>query len=424
MNNYYNEHMCHCHEPINDNHMNCECCCSHMFKPTHQPPPPMHKSNGWVEENIFTIINNIPCVVDSSCIKYGQLTSVSENVMTKIAQRHEDSCINLSATFDMTESINTNITLLHFLTQLINNQYKTLKTILPIVKSTIKFKLFYTITDDVGAVTSSGSITSSCQEMNLHVTDVQDYFVTSCNNLFTLDLPDNAYTGMYTITIDRIEAYVSMIDTLKHLVEPDLLNPYYQFTKTNTKIMIQHESILNQTPDEVDVCIGSCDVNKSFNYHSNITTRFKCSFRAYLSDFAVSYNTFDIWSSLYEPTTTEMLQNDIDEMKTTIETMQLYETALNNRITVLETKLNNVDTSKLVTDDILNNVICKSVYGITNPIKYEQNKSYTTGQHVWLKIGEPYVVNETFVSDNTENNTVEQSFESDITNNKISIVTT
>ena len=327
----------------NHNHMNYECRCTHMNRPIPQPPPPMHKSCGWVEENIFTIVNNVPCLVDQSCIKYGPLTSVSENVVTKVVQRHEDSCVNLSATFDMTQSINTNVTLLHFLTQLINNQYETLNKVLPIIKSIIKFKLFYTITDELGAVVFSGNVTSNCQEMNLHVTDVRDYFVTSCNNLFATNLPDHAYTGMHTITIDRVEAYVSKIDTLTHLVEPEYLNPYYQFTKTNTKIVVQHEQILKETPDEEDICIGSCDVNRSFNYHSNITTRFKCSFRAYLSDFSVSYNTFDIWSSLYEPNTTDVLEEQINELKseveelqTTINDMKLSEDAMLQRIIKLE----------------------------------------------------------------------------------------
>ena len=182
--------------------------------------------------------------------------------------------------------------------------------------------MFYTITDELGAVVFSGDITSNCQEMDLHVTDVRDYFVTSCNNIFATNLPDYAYTGMHTITVDRVEAYVSKIDTLTHLIEPEYLNPYYQFTKTNTKIVVQHDQILHQLPDEEDICIGSCDVNRSFNYHSNITTRFKCSFRAYLSDFSVSYNTFDIWSSLYEPNTTDMLEEQITELKTEVEELQ------------------------------------------------------------------------------------------------------
>lgn len=411
----------------NMNHMHCECC-SHMNRPIPQPPPPMHKSSGWIEENIFTIVNNIPCLVDHTCIKYGPFTSVSENVVTKVAQRHEDSCVTLSATFDMTQSINTNVTLLHFLTQLINNQYKTLNKVLPIIKSIIKFKLFYTITDELGAVVFNGDITSNCQEMNLHVTDVRDYFVTSCNNLFATNLPDYAYTGMHTITIDRIEAYVSKIDTLIHLEEPEYLNPYYQFTKTNTKVVVQHERILKQLPDEENICIGTCNVNRSFNYHSNVTTKFKCSFRAYLSDFSVCHNTFNIWSTLNEPSTTEMLEKDIEELKTTIDElnqtindMKSYEETLLNRISRLEEfiGINDEDAEKPVTPTVLNDVICYSVFDISESSKYKQNTEYKIGQTVWLNPGDPYIVNGDFISDNTEGYSIEQSFKSDITNNNI-----
>ena len=220
-----------------------------------------------------------------------------------------------------------------------------------------------------------------------------------------------------------------MINTLDHLTPPVLLNPYYQFSNTNTKVELQHDVIYNQTGDSIDVCIAECDVYKSFNYNSNITTRFKCNFRAYMSDFSVSYNTFDIWSALYEPNILPEIQADIKVIKSDISGLKSTDIVFDEEITDLDLRVKALEDSvNIISDNYMslpdvNSVLCKAMYNIDTIIKYSKNTEYTGSDYVWLDAGIPYAVDSDFTSDNTGGFTTRQSFEKDIADGKLILVT-
>lgn len=335
----YNMSQCECGNPsfpfMNNNHYNCDCC-KHMVPP---PPPPAHNASGFMKENAFTIVNSIPYVYDNTSVKYGQFTSVSENIITKVVQRPEDSCLNLQATFDMTNSHNANAVMNHYLVQIMQNKYKTLNGILPVVKSFTKFKLYYTITDSQGGTIREDSEIVTSHDMKLHATDIDDYLVTSCTNLLVTNIPAMDYQGLYTLTLTKIEAYVDYIDTQSHISEG--LNPYYQFINTNAKIAIQHETIVNTTADG-ELLIASCDINKAFAFQSNLTTRLKVSFNAYMSNVISTENTFTVWEALNEPT-----EAVIADLKASIETLKAENATFLSEITQLKS-----DITSLTADDV------------------------------------------------------------------------
>ena len=335
----YNMSQCECGNPsfpfMNNNHYNCDCC-KHMVPP---PPPPAHNASGFMKENAFTIVNSIPYVYDNTSVKYGQFTSVSENIITKVVQRPEDSCLNLQATFDMTNSHNANAVMNHYLVQIMQNKYKTLNGILPVVKSFTKFKLYYTITDSQGGTIREDSEIVTSHDMILHTTDIDDYLVTSCTNLLVTNIPAMDYQGLYTLTLTKIEAYVDYIDTQSHISEG--LNPYYQFINTNAKIAIQHETIVNTTADG-ELLIASCDINKAFAFQSNLTTRLKVSFNAYMSNVISTENTFTVWEALNEPT-----EAVIADLKASIETLKAENATFLSEITQLKS-----DITSLTADDV------------------------------------------------------------------------
>ena len=335
----YNMSQCECGNPsfpfMNNNHYNCDCC-KHMVPP---PPPPAHNASGFMKENAFTIVNSIPYVYDNTSVKYGQFTSVSENIITKVVQRPEDSCLNLQATFDMTNSYNANAVMNHYLVQIMQNKYKTLNGILPVVKSFTKFKLYYTITDSQGGTIREDSEIVTSHDMKLHTTDIDDYLVTSCTNLLVTNIPAMDYQGLYTLTLTKIEAYVDYIDTQSHISEG--LNPYYQFINTNSKIAIQHETIVNTTADG-ELLIASCDINKAFAFQSNLTTRLKVSFNAYMSNVISTENTFTVWEALNEPT-----EAVIADLKASIETLKAENATFLSEITQLKS-----DITSLTADDV------------------------------------------------------------------------
>lgn len=270
-----------------------------LYKPPYYPcdcpPPGRFPSAGSMMGNAFILNDCFPYIYDNSLVQYGTYMKYSENILTRITQRSDRSCINLTATFDMIDNTNTNAMWCHFLEQTIINNYEHLGGILPIVKSGIIFKLYYDITDMYGCVVHESSVKVISNDMKIHFTDIRDKIVTSCKDIIITNIPRMDYRGMYTITLNRIEAYVETIDTISHIKNG--MNQFYQFIDNNLKIAIQHNVIDKQEPDNI-IMIASCDICKSFQFQANVTTRLRLSFVAFMSNLITPPNTYGIWSAL------------------------------------------------------------------------------------------------------------------------------
>lgn len=374
-----------CHDPsfpyVSTPHDVCDGCCSHM-NPT--VPMEQYPSSGKMVENGFMLIDSQPYLYDNTNVQYGQKLSVSENINTRVSQRRDPSCINLAATLDMTTAITTNTTLNHFIEQVIENEYDNLNGILPVMKANILFVLKYTVKDQFGGVVHEGVSKVTSQEMRYHLTDVRDYYVNSCKHIFVTNIPAMDFDGFYTLILNTVEAYVNVIDVASHIT--DELNPYYQFTNNNTKIAVQHETIEGVTESDKQIMIASCEINHSLQFHANVTTRLKLSFTAFMSNLISTMNTFNIWSSLYEPTSEKISDMEIQmaEMKSMID-------SLTKRVEYLE-----------------------GLVFLPQIVQYTRGTEYSVGQIVWLNPGTIYQVSEVFTSNNDETLTDEEAFAEDV----------
>lgn len=333
--------------PFADNvHGECNCC---VHMPPPPPPMPPHRAGGWMTENTFVVVNSTPYLYDNTRTKYGQFIRVSENVNTLIYQRPDPSCVNLSATLDMTESTTTNIVMNHYLLQTIENAYDVINGILPTLRSFVRFKLYYTIKDRTMGTVFESSVNVTTEDMKFHTTDIKDYFVTSFSNIFLGTIPILDTSDTCTLIVDRVEAYADVIDVQSHISQG--MNPYYQFIKNNTKIALQHDTITGQEPDE-SILLAVCEINKSFPFQPNVVTRIKMSFNAFLSSVIMTPNTFDVWNALYEPTDARLkkLESDILNLQ---EENKILQDAVNKLTADNETMQKDIEELKKTVDGLV-----------------------------------------------------------------------
>lgn len=303
---------------INDRHDHCGGC-THINPPP--PPGPGYPSCGQMIGNAFMLINDMPYIYDNHDVQYGQKLSVSENVETRINHRTERSCILLASSFDMTDGTQaTNTVLTHYLEQTIVNKYNELCGVLPIMHKDIIFTMYYDIIDQTGGIVHSSYKRVVSQDVKYHCTDIVDYCVTSCKNIFNVNIPALDYQGLYTLKIKYVTASVRILNTIEHI--QNNLNPFYQFTDNNTRIMVQHDTIMSQTSFDGEVIIGALDIDYSLTFRSNVTTRMKLSFVAYMNSLICCQNTFEIWSALTEPPVDDILaqmQEELEQMRSTVD---------------------------------------------------------------------------------------------------------
>lgn len=370
----------------------------------------------------FALKDTNPYLIDTTFTKYGQVLCFSESVYTKVTQRRDPSCINLCAQFDMTDTNLTNTVRLDFLEKFISRKYSALSGVLPIIQTPIKFKIHYIITDVDGGVTHEGVSVSTVLDNNFHFTDIRDMHVLSAKGLIIDNIPAMTYQGLYTITIDKVEAFVSVIDTKEHMT--DGLNPFYTFTDNNMKIVEYHDMINSVTPDE-EIMIASCDVNKSFDYQANITTRLRISFVAFMSSIIACGDTSGVWEAMNEPTSEiiTQLRNEVsameDEIKSLHEIIEQQniliqkingQVELNkNNIIELNTKITNI----LANDESYDARLDDHERRITKiesiplaTLSYNQGIQFVKAQLTWKIFGEIYQV--------TRNYTATGNFEKDI----------
>lgn len=291
--------------------------------PPHHPPHPIpdFPTSGPLFGNAFGLNGNASYLFDSSHIQYGPFMSYSENINTRVVKRSDSSCINLSATFDMTDSLLTNMAIMNYIEQNIINHYEELDGLLPILKSDITFKLYYTIYDPEGMAVSQSVIKLSTPDMKMHCTDIRDKFAFSCKGLMVVNIPHMDYRGMYTINLDRIEALMDVVDTLNH--SKNGVTDLYSFADNNSKIILQHENI-NRTTADGYIIFAVCDINKSFTFQGNVSTRLKLQFTSFLPALGITGNTYSIWSALTDPRNAYIrdLQRTIEELSLRVDSME------------------------------------------------------------------------------------------------------
>lgn len=314
--------------------------------PYKQPP-----TSGPMFENAFFTSNNLPYLYDNKLVSYGPYVTYSETVVTKLVRTNDVSALNISATFDMTDSMTTNMSLNNILTETITAQYESLRSILPVIKSGIIFQLYYNITSSDGGIVHQSSIKILAQDVRMHFTDIRDKFVFSCKNIMVADLQNVDYCGTYTITFEKIEAYLETINTIAH-IQNTQSNPYYSFSNDGMSITVNHDTITRETTDGT-ILFASRDINTSFIFQANLTTRLRVSFTAFLPSFTVTPNTFAVWSALNDPKNAEIrdlsktiseLSDTIEGLRTEIATVKADNESLTSRLTEAETTITRLTT--------------------------------------------------------------------------------
>lgn len=268
-------------------------CCNQM----HQPATAQYPASGLMDQNAYMIINGMPYLLDNSLTKYGTKISVSENIYTRVSKRHDPSCINLSAVFDMTDDqIVANDVWNAFLEDTVSNAYDILDGVLPIQKAFVTFRIHFHIEDENKGVVYTNHVDSTVKEHLFHYTDIRDYFVTSFKNVAVTNIPQLDFSGLYTFCIDTVEARVNVVDTKEHYSSE--ANPFYQWKDNNTKVVLQHDTIEAASNDDT-VVIALFDVNNSTPVQLNVTTRLKICFTAYMSNTIMVTNSFGIYKALF-----------------------------------------------------------------------------------------------------------------------------
>jgi hypothetical protein len=296
----------------------------------------------------FAMYNTMPYLIDSTTMNYGQVLNYANTIETTVTQRNDPSCINLAASFNITDNVLTNTVRMDFLKKYISRKYEELSGVLPILKGDLRFKVYYTVKDQYGGITHTGTCEAFANSTNFHFTDVKDVYVQSAKCLIIENIPAMTYQGLYTFILDRIEVYAKVINTKDHMI--DAMNPFYVFTDNNTKIALQHETIDSMAPDD-EIMISACDINRAFEYCANVTNRVRLSFVAFTSIPIACGDTSGVYESLNEPTEQIINQLRLEVSDLYEEVAQLRDMILaqNTKIATLEGQVelnkNNITTN-------------------------------------------------------------------------------
>lgn len=329
--------------PVTDSYT-CSCC------GTIEPALKDYPSSGIFKGNGFALDNADPYLIDTTNMSYGQALTFSENIYTKITKRDDPSCINLAARFDFTDSTLTNTVRFDFLKNYTARKYEELSGVLPIIKNGIKFRVHYVVYNIDGGIEYEGHTDSKVDVTHFHFTSIKDVFVQSAQGLIIDNIPAMTFQGKYTICITHVEAFVEVINTKEHLQDPSL-NPYYTFTDNNRKINLHNTEISGQEADDV-LLIGNCQIQQSFEYLANVTTRLRITYIAFTTIPIATGDTSPIWFALNEPTEQSItqLRNEVSALEDEVAALRTKDESQDAKITQLEgqVELNRQNISDLV----------------------------------------------------------------------------
>ena len=418
--------------PTTDSYSFCTCMPPNrkgIMPPPGRPPLPAY---GPFVGNGFSLINTNPYLVDTSTLSYGQLLIYSETVNTTVTRRADASCINLVAKFNMVNDTITNTVMNDFLNKYVAHNYETLQGVLPVLKSKIRFRIYYTITDFSGGVMTSDVMDLFTDDTHFHFTDVMDLFVTSSKGLIIKTIPAMTYGGEYTLTLDRVEAYLDYLDTIKYTTMG--VNPFYQFTDNNMKIALQHETIEGYESDG-SLLISSCNINQSFDYVANVNNRVKLSFTAFMGNLIAAPDTLDVWNALNTPTEEMVatLQSQVAELQSKLAADELLIQTLTSRLDALEGQVNlnknNIasNTRDISIINIKNNEQDDRITNLENRVdvleskplalnKYQEGQHFVASQLTWNGYGNLYQSTKSFIADG--------DFETDVAAGNLVVVAT
>ena len=385
------------------------CCCGGTAPPINQYP-----SAGPFVGSAFMMNDGNPYLMDSSQMTYGAVLTYSESVYTHISKRDDLSCINLAAVFDMTDTSLTNTVRNDFLKQYISRKYLELSGVLPIAKTTMKFRIYYTITDLYGGTIEQKHVDTNVTDSKFHFTDIRDRYVQSMKGLVIDNIPAITYQGLYNITIDRIEIRMGIIDTKEHLV--DAMNPFYQFVDNNQRIRLQSDTIMN-TPQDSEIVVAECEVKKSFDYQANVTNRLRMTFTAFTSLPIACGDTMGVWNALNEPTDAVItqLRNEVTALEDEVRLLHEKDAEQDARIAALEGQVelnkNNISTlTARVTalesavsgkDAIITEILARldALEAFHHAlVHYEAGKQFYMAQLTWRKHGELFQATKDFIA--------------------------
>jgi peptidoglycan hydrolase CwlO-like protein len=227
------------------------------------------------------------------------------------------------------------------------------------------------------------------------------------------NIPAMTFQGRYTFCITHVEAMVEVINTKEHLQDPSL-NPFYTFIDNNRKIQLHNTEISGMTPDNVLV-IGDCQVQKSFEYYANVTTRLRLSFVAFTTLPIACGDTSPIWFALNEPTEQSItqLRNEVTALEDEVEQLRLKNAQQDTEITNLkgQVELNRQNISDLVarvtrleSNDVTQDLDIQrlkervAILEAKDPalVSYKANKELRQAQLTWKGYGQLYQVSQTY----------------------------
>lgn len=397
------------------------CCCGNgSVNPVMKDYP----SAGPFVGSAFTLNDANPYLINSTNMSYGMALVYSESVYTNITKRDDTSCINLAATFDMTDTNLTNVVRMDFLKQYINRKYESLSGVLPIIKNKLKVRVKYVITDMNGGVVHSSHSDCEITQTHFHFTDINDVFVQSLQGLIIDNIPAMTFQGMYTITITTIELYVDIINTKEHLENG--LNPFYIFTDNNTKIQLQG-AVIENTPADDQLLIATCEVNKSFDYYANVSNRLRMTFVAFTSIPIACGDTSGVWNALNEPTDAVItqLRNEVTALEDEVAALHAKDAAQDVIIEQLQGQIalntNNIASLTATVNELrtIVNGYAAQISDLQNRlavienrplalIHYELNKEFLASQLTWRGYGELFQATKNFTAMGDINTDIER----------------
>ena len=334
---------------------------------------PVYPVSGAINGNLFMVDDGIPFIFDSTMTTHGSKINCGDSIFTRINRRSDVSCLDISATVDMTDSpIKTNAVLRQYLLDVISLNNVNLDKVLPVFKSGIKIKLYYNILDMNGGVVESRTMECIPKTMKLHETNVADYFVTSLSSYMIADIPSMDYAGIYQIELTKLEAIVYSLNTKDYA---DGGNPFYSWDQSLNKVNLNHAGI-----ESAENPTSAVLIEKYLSYRQeftgNVSTRFKFSFVTYLSNFIyTANNAYDIYAALYSTTEARIkaLEDLVAELSATVTQQEDRITALENRVTTLE--------------------IAPKI-----AVEYAEGVELHIGELTWEVVGKMYQATETFTA--------------------------